>query len=98
MDLPIKKISLALANFDANHWIRSLSSRHFSILAGMDMSSSKWVKFVMKPNDLCFNAQDVANCASSWESIKDHVHQMHVFVRGGTEFFLDDIRLYGALF
>jgi hypothetical protein len=52
----------------------------------------------MKPNDLCFNAQDVANCASSWESIKDHVHQMHVFVRGGTEFFLDDIRLYGALF
>lgn len=64
----------------------------------MDMSSSKWTKFVMKPNDLCFNAQDVANCASSWESIKDHVHQMHVFVRGGNEFYLDDIRLYGALF
>lgn len=64
----------------------------------MDMNSSKWTKFVMKPNDLCFNSADVANCASSWESIKDHVHQMHVFVRGGNDFYLDDIRLYGALF
>ena len=64
----------------------------------MDMSASKWTKFVIKPTDLCYTAQDVPNCASSWESIKGHVQQMHVFVRGGSEFYLDDIRLYGALF
>lgn len=64
----------------------------------MDMSSTKWTRFVMKPNDLCFNSMDVANCASSWESIKKHVHQMHVFVRGGSEIYLDDVTLYGALF
>jgi hypothetical protein len=64
----------------------------------MDLSSSKWTHFVVKPEDLCYNANDDKSCYTTWNSLKDAVRQLHFFVRNGTEFYLDDIVLHGALF
>jgi hypothetical protein len=63
-----------------------------------DLSSSKWTRFVVKTEDLCYNSSDEKSCYTTWNSLKDAVRQLHFFVRNGTEFYLDDIVLYGALF
>ena len=63
-----------------------------------DLSSSKWTRFVVKTEDLCYNSNDDKSCYTTWNSLKDAVRQLHVFVRNGTEFYLDDIVLHGALF
>ena len=64
----------------------------------MDLSSSKWTHFVVKTEDLCYNSNDDKSCYTTWNSLKDAVRQLHFFVRNGTEFYLDDIVLHGALF
>ena len=63
-----------------------------------DLSSSKWTRFVVKTEDLCYNSSDEKSCYTTWNSLKDAVRQLHFFVRNGSEFYLDDIELYGALF
>ena len=63
-----------------------------------DLSSSKWTRFVVKTEDLCYNSNDDKSCYTTWNSLKDAVRQLHFFVRNGTEFYLDDITLFGALF
>ena len=63
-----------------------------------DLNSSKWTRFVVKTEDLCYNSNDDKSCYTTWNSLKDAVRQLHFFVRNGTEFYLDDITLYGALF
>ena len=64
----------------------------------LNLSSTKWTRFVVKPEDLCYNSNDDKSCYTTWNSLKDAVRQLHFFVRNGTEFYLDDIQLYGALF
>ena len=63
-----------------------------------DLNSQKWTRFVVKTEDLCYNSNDDKSCYTTWNSLKDAVRQLHFFVRNGTEFYLDDITLYGALF
>ena len=63
-----------------------------------DLSSTKWTRFVVKTEDLCYNSNDDKSCYTTWNMLKDAVRQLHFFVRNGTEFYLDDITLYGALF
>lgn len=64
----------------------------------MDLSSSKWARFVVKTEDLCYNSNDDKSCYTTWNSLKDAVRQLNFFVRNGSEFYLDDIVLHGALF
>ena len=64
----------------------------------LNLSSTKWTHFVVKPEDLCYNSNDDKSCYTTWNSLKDAVRQLHFFVRNGTEFYLDDIVLHGALF
>jgi hypothetical protein len=63
-----------------------------------DLSISKWTRFVVKTEDLCYNSNDDKSCYTTWNSLKDAVRQLHFFVRNGSEFYLDDIVLHGALF
>jgi hypothetical protein len=63
-----------------------------------DLSTSKWMRFVVKTEDLCYNSNDDKSCYTTWNSLKDAVRQLHFFVRNGSEFYLDDIVLHGALF
>ena len=64
----------------------------------MNLSTSKWTHFVVKIEDLCYNSNDDKSCYTTWNSLKDAVRQLNFFVRNGTEFYLDDITLYGAYF
>lgn len=57
-----------------------------------------WKRYVLKPSDLCVNAQEMKDCSTSWEVTKDKVRQFHIFVNGGSEFYIDDVTLYGVLF
>lgn len=63
----------------------------------MDLSS-EWQRFVVKPTDLCFNNANLWNCEKAWNSVKDQVKQIHLFPNMGSEFFIDDVVLYGAHF
>lgn len=64
----------------------------------MNLSTSKWTHFVVRIEDLCYNSNDDKSCYTTWNSLKDAVRQLNFFVRNGTEFYLDDITLYGAYF
>ncbi|MBR6449670.1 MAG: carboxypeptidase regulatory-like domain-containing protein [Fibrobacter sp.] len=64
----------------------------------MNLNTSKWTHFVVKIEDLCYNSNDDKSCYTTWNSLKDAVRQLNFFVRNGTEFYLDDITLYGAYF
>jgi hypothetical protein len=38
------------------------------------------------------------SCFTTWNAIKGYVKQFHIFAQDGTEFYIDDVTLYGALF
>lgn len=59
---------------------------------------STWHRFVLKPSDLCINGEEKENCKAAWNGVKDQVKQIHIFPNGGNEFYVDDVKLYGALF
>lgn len=64
----------------------------------MDLNSS-WTRYVIKPaQDLCYNSQDAKSPYFAWMLAQNGAHQLHFFARDGSEFYIDDIWLYGANF
>lgn len=90
------QIRVSLENWDKESEVAGLSLKAAS--EWKDLNSQKWTRYVVKYDDLCYTAQDVSNCYIAWNTLKDDVRQLHFFVRNGTEFYLDDITLYGVLF
>ena len=90
------QIRVSLENWDRESEVAGLSLKAAS--EWKNLSSTKWTRFVVKAEELCYNSQDNQSCYTTWNSLKDDVRQLHFFVRNGSEFYLDDIVLYGALF
>lgn len=64
----------------------------------MDLGS-KWTRYVVKPaQDLCYTSQDLKSPFYAWLFAQNGAHQLHFFARDGSEFYVDDIWLYGTLF
>jgi len=59
---------------------------------------SNWRRFVIRPSELCINSDEKESCKTSWDAVKGQVKQIHIFPNSGNEFYIDDIKLYGALF
>ena len=60
--------------------------------------SSKWKRFSVNPAELCVGSANQETCFTTWSAVKNGVKQFHIFVEGGSEFYIDDVTLYGALF
>ena len=90
------QIRVSLENWDKESEVAGLSLKAAS--EWKDLNAQKWTRYVVKYDDLCYTAQDVSNCYIAWNTLKDDVRQLHFFVRNGTEFYLDDITLYGVYF
>ena len=90
------QIRIALENWDKKSEDAGLSLKAAS--EWKDLHAQKWTRYVVKFDDLCYNAQDVSYCYIAWNFLKDDVRQLTFFVRNGTEFYLDDIALYGVYF
>ena len=81
-------------------WDKLAEEAGYSVKAASEWIkiSSSWKRIVVRPNDLCKNTQDNYDCSSSWEAVKEYVRQIHIFAQDGSEFYIDDVKLYGALF
>jgi len=90
------QIRISLENWDRMSEEAGLSLKASS--EWKDLNPQKWTRYVIRYEDLCYNSQDVSNCFFAWNSLKDDVRQLNFFLRNGTEFYLDDIVLYGAFF
>ena len=90
------QIRIALENWDKKSEDAGLSLKAAS--EWKDLNAQKWTRFVVKFDDLCYTAQDVSYCYVAWNFLKDDVRQLTFFVRNGTDFYLDDIALYGVYF
>lgn len=60
--------------------------------------SKDWKRISVNPAELCVGAATTETCFTSWSGVKNIVKQFHIFVGGGSEFYIDDVTLYGALF
>ena len=90
------QIRVALENWDKKSEDAGQSLKAAS--EWKDLNAQKWTRYVIKFDDLCYTAQDVSYCYIAWNFLKDDVRQLTFFVRNGTEFYLDDIALYGVYF
>lgn len=59
---------------------------------------SVWTRYVFTPDDLCINGLEKKDCKAAWGTVKGDVKQIHIFPNSGNEFYVDDIKLYGALY
>lgn len=66
--------------------------------AWIELDSKNWKRYVFAPADLCLTSLEQYDCKASWNATKSYVRQIHFFSRDGSEFYIDDIKLYGALF
>ncbi len=60
--------------------------------------SKNWKRISVNPAELCVGAATTESCFTSWSGVKSWVKQFHIFVQDGSEFYIDDVILYGALF
>ena len=60
--------------------------------------SKDWTRISVNPAELCVGSATDESCFTTWSTIKGYVKQFHIFVQDGTEFYIDDVTLYGALF
>ena len=60
--------------------------------------SKTWKRISVNPAELCVGSATEESCFTTWSAIKGGVKQFHIFVQDGTEFYIDDVTLYGALF
>lgn len=60
--------------------------------------SKDWTRISVNPAELCVGNATEETCFTSWSGVKGWVKQFHIFVQDGTEFYIDDVTLYGALF
>ncbi|MBR6318795.1 MAG: carboxypeptidase regulatory-like domain-containing protein [Fibrobacter sp.] len=63
-----------------------------------DLDTAKWQRYVIEPSDLIMNALDNAEGLKPWTYVKGWVKQLNFFAQGGSNFYIDDIKLYGVLF
>lgn len=87
------QIRIALEN-----WIKSETSASSKAASAWHSLTTSWKKIVLKPSDLCTTAMDQNDCSASWDAVKAQVKQINIFPQGGTEFYIDNVKLYGALF
>jgi len=85
------KVRLALENWESYNTNAKAAS-------GWVALDSTWSRIVLTPADLCFDDSEVSDCDGSWDSVKNQVKQLHIFPNGGDEIFIDDLKIYGALF
>ena len=64
----------------------------------INLDSAKWQRYVIEPSDLIMNALDNADGLKPWTYVKGFVKQLNFFAQGGSNFYIDDIKLYGVLF
>ena len=60
--------------------------------------SKDWKRISVNPAELCVGVATTESCFTSWSGVKSWVKQFHIFVLDGSEFYIDDVTLYGALF
>ena len=60
--------------------------------------SEDWQRISVNPAELCVGNAKTETCFTSWSGVKYLVKQLHIFPQDGTEFYIDDVTLYGALF
>lgn len=60
--------------------------------------SKDWKRISVNPAELCVGNATDETCFASWSAVKNYVKQFHIFVQDGTEFYIDDVALYGVLF
>jgi hypothetical protein len=60
--------------------------------------SKDWTRISVNPAELCVGNATDETCFASWSAVKNYVKQFHIFVQDGTEFYIDDVTLYGVLF
>ena len=60
--------------------------------------SKTWSRISVNPAELCVGTATEESCFTTWSAIKGAVKQFHIFAQDGTEFYIDDVILYGALF
>lgn len=60
--------------------------------------SKDWQRISVNPAELCVGNAKTETCFTSWSGVKYLVKQLHIFPQDGTEFYIDDVTLYGALF
>lgn len=60
--------------------------------------SKDWKRISVNPAELCVGVATTESCFTSWSGVKSWVKQFHIFVQDGSEFYIDDVTLYGALF
>ena len=60
--------------------------------------SKEWQRISVNPAELCVGNAKTETCFTSWSGVKYLVKQLHIFPQDGTEFYIDDVTLYGALF
>ena len=60
--------------------------------------SEEWQRISVNPAELCVGNAKTETCFTSWSGVKYLVKQLHIFPQDGTEFYIDDVTLYGALF
>ena len=60
--------------------------------------SSKWQRISVNPAELCVGSANEEACFTTWNAVKNNVNQFRIFVQDGSEFYVDNITLYGALF
>lgn len=58
----------------------------------------KWQRISVNPAELCVGNAKTETCFTSWSGVKNVVKQLNIFPQDGTEFYIDDVTLYGALF
>lgn len=90
------RIRAAIENWDKESEVAGVAVKAASEWMNL---SSKWTRYVIKPaQDLCYNSQDVKSPYFAWMLAQNGAHQLHFFARDGSEFYIDDIWLYGANF
>ena len=60
--------------------------------------SKDWKRISVNPAELCVGNAKTETCFTSWSGVKNVVKQLHIFPQDGTEFYIDEVTLYGALF
>lgn len=60
--------------------------------------TEKWQHINVNPAELCVGNAKTETCFTSWSGVKYVVKQLHIFPQDGTEFYIDNVTIYGALF
>ena len=60
--------------------------------------SKDWKRISVNPAELCVGNAKTETCFTSWSGVKNVVKQLNIFPQDGTEFYIDEVTLYGALF